>query len=428
LAESRRSLNAAAGGGLDARARVATALAELERVARELLAAEQHVAPEAKLDAVELPVLLSFHGVDSRLASEFRGAEAEKLIALLRQRVRDALLNAVAFERGHVYCLRCESSRCGHSLPPTAKSVFAGYEETGRPDWVELDKLLHRRKDEARIERLYGGEGRGGRELVAVALHRDELYGRLLPGFDEPRWRCYVLGELCLGWFTPDLGNAPRDERAPMALTVQLVRSDAGKEGPTLGLNLVGKLPDALAASAPAGPLVESLLPTLPDALRQLRREIGVFSGRGGNRVPGIGVALERLANRCHALLRDAARDLEHRRRSDARRTGHANERAREGGRPTHKAFEDARAAPDDHLGWDTQEETIVVLGPAGRVHFFAHDGRHVSSVIYPGQVVAQRKGQGRWVLLDPDKRARFKAALLEGGAPPTGAVVHDRG
>lgn len=402
----------ATGGGLDARGRVATALAELERVARELLAAEQHVAPEAKLEAVELPVLLSFHGVDSRLASEFRGAEAEKLIALMRQRVRDALLHAVAFERGHVYCLRCESSRCGHSLPPTAKSVFAGYEETGRPDWVELDKLLHRRADEARIERLYGGEGRGGRELVAVALHRDELYGRLLPGFDEPRWRCYVLGELCLGWFTPDLGGAARGERAPMALTVQLVRSESAKDGPLLGLNLVGKLPDALAAAAPSGPLDESLLPTLPDALRQLRREIGVFSGRGGNRVPGIGVALERLANRCHALLRDAARDLEHRRRSDARRTGHANERAREGGRPTHKAFEDARAAPDDHLGWDTQEETVVVLGPAGRVHFFAHDGRHVSSVIYPGHVVAQRKGQGRWVLLDPDKRTRFKSAL----------------
>ena len=118
------------------RARVAAALAELEKVARELLAAERHVAPEAKVEAVELPVLLSFHGADSRVASEFRLAEAQKLVEALRGRVRDALLTAVAFERGHVYCLRCESSRCSHSSPPSPRAVFAGYEETGRPDWV----------------------------------------------------------------------------------------------------------------------------------------------------------------------------------------------------------------------------------------------------------------------------------------------------
>jgi len=58
-------------------ARVAEALAELERVARELLLSEQHVAPEAKIDAVELPVLLSFHAAKTRVASEFRLAEAE---------------------------------------------------------------------------------------------------------------------------------------------------------------------------------------------------------------------------------------------------------------------------------------------------------------------------------------------------------------
>ncbi len=427
---SSRGDGAAKGG--DARARVADALAALERVARELLLAEQHVAPEAKLDAVELPLLLSFHGVESRLAQEFRGAESEKVIALLRQRVRDALLNAVAFERGHVYCLRCESSRCSHSLPPTAKSVFTGYAETGRPDWVELDQLLHRRGD-GRIERLYGGGAAGGRELVAVALHRDELYGRLLPGFEEPRWRCYVLGQLCLGYFAPRLGDAnrrahergephggPRDPRHLMALTVQLVRTEKQPEGALLGLNLVGRLPDALVASAPAGPLEESLLSTLPDALRQLRREIAVFSGRGGDRVPGIGIALERLTNRGHTLLRDAARDLEHRRRSDARRTDHANDRARQGTRPTHKAFEDARHAADDHVGWDTQEQTIVVLGPASRVHFFAEHGKHVSSVVYPGQIVAQRKGQGRWVPLDADKLARFRKGLVSAGGQAT--------
>src|SRR5262245_5021144 len=97
--------------GDDPKRRVAAALAELERVARELLEKERHAVPEAKVDAVELPVLLNFHGADTRVAGEFRLAEAEKLVELLRGRVRVALLHAVAFERGHVFCLRCESSR-----------------------------------------------------------------------------------------------------------------------------------------------------------------------------------------------------------------------------------------------------------------------------------------------------------------------------
>jgi hypothetical protein len=408
------------------RARVASALAELEKVARELLAAERHVAPEAKVEAVELPVLLSFHGAESRVASEFRLAEAQKLVELLRGRVRDALLNAVAFERGHVYCLRCESSRCSHSFPPSPRVVFSGYEETGRPDWVELDKLLHRRGDE-RIDRLYR------RELVALPLHRDEIYGRLFAGFDEPRWRCYVLGQICVGWFVPADAGGPGASRDPMSLTIQLVRADQTAEGPLIGLNLVGRRPDAAArstvnganagvvppppagfppAESPAALIEETILAGLPDALRQIRREISVFSGRGGTRVPGIGVALERLANRCHQLMRDACRDLEHRRRMEGRRTGHANQRARQGDRPTHKAFEDARAASDDRLFFDVQEHTVCVVGPSNRVHFFTLEAKQVTSVVFPGHVVQQRVGSKRWAQLEPDKLAAFRRAL----------------
>jgi hypothetical protein len=420
--------------------RVADAIGELTRAAREILAAEQHVAPEAKVDAVELPVVLGFSGGDTRLAAEFRLAESEKLIELLRGRVRDALLNAVAFQRGRVYCLRCENSLCAHSSPPTSRSVFAGYEETGRPEWVELDKLLHRKGD-PRIERLYGG-----RDLVALTLHRDELYGRLFEGFDGPKWRCYVLGQLCVGYFVPN-GEKPtaparpedrwQSERRPrergelMALTVQVVRTERAPEGAMLGLNLVGRRPELAGAgggggsggggnlgagvtSLPSGAaaLDESILEGLPDALRHLRRETGVFSGRGGSRVPGIGVALERLVNRVANLLRDASRDLEHRTRMDGRRTGHARDRARQGDRPTHKAFEDARSAGDTDLYWDVQENTVVVVGPSNRVHFFGIDGRQVTSVVFPGHVIQQRVNQQRWARIDAEKRARFRRGI----------------
>jgi hypothetical protein len=423
--------------------RVADAVGALEQAAREILAAEQRIAPEAKVDAVELPVVLGFYrgqaGGDTRLAAEIRLAESEKLVELLRGRVRDALLNAVAFQRGRVYCLRCENSLCAHSSPPTSRSVFSGYEETGRPEWIELDKLLHRKGD-PRIERLYGG-----RDLVALTLHRDELYGRLFEGFDAPKWRCYVLGQLCVGYFVPNGEKSaaparpedrwqperrPRERGELMALTVQVVRTEKAPEGAMLGLNLVGRRPElaggggsssggggnlsagVTSLSSGAAALDETILEGLPDALRHLRRETGVFSGRGGSRVPGIGVALERLVNRVANLLRDASRDLEHRTRMDGRRTGHARDRARQGDRPTHKAFEDARAAGDTDLFWDVQENTVVVVGPSNRVHFFGIDGRQVTSVVFPGHVIQQRVNQQRWAPIDAEKRARFRRGV----------------
>ena len=419
----------------DLERRVADALGELSRAAREILAAEQHVAPEAKVDAVELPMILSFTSNDTRLTAEFRLAESEKLIELLRNRVRDALLNAVAFQRGRVYCLRCENSLCAHSSPPTSRSVFAGYEETGRPEWVELDKLLHRKGD-PRIERLYGG-----RDLVAVTLHRDEIYGRLFEGFDAPKWRCYVLGQLCVGYFVPNgekptaparpedrwqADRRPRERGELMALTVQVVRTEKAPEGAMLGLNLVGRRPElagggggganssagVTSLASGAAPFDETILQGLPDALRHMRRDTSVFSDRSGSRVPGIGVALERLVNRVANLLRDASRDLEHRTRMDGRRTGHARDRARQGDRPTHKAFEDARAAGDTDLYWDVQENTVVVVGPSNRVHFFGIDGRQVTSVVFPGNVIQQRVNQQRWAPIDAEKRARFRRGI----------------
>jgi hypothetical protein len=213
-----------------------------------------------------------------------------------------------------------------------------------------------------------------------------------------------VLGQICVGWF------APNESRDVMALTVQVVRTEKPPDGALLGLNLVGKLPDG--AARPADPIDESLLDGLPEALRLLRRELAVFSGRGGSRAPGIGIALERLTNRCHALLRDACRDLEHRRSGDRRRTGHAKERARQGDRPTHKAFEDARAASDDHFFFDVQESTICVVGPSNRVHFFTLEGKQVTSVVFPGHVVQQRVNSKRWAPLEPEKRASFRRAI----------------
>jgi len=138
----------------------------------------------------------------------------------------------------------------------------------------------------------------------------------------------------------------------------------------------------------------------------------------------GFGLRVNRVAN----LLRDASRDLEHRTRMDGRRTGHARDRARQGDRPTHKAFEDARAAGDTDLYWDVQENTVVVVGPSNRVHFFGIDGRQVTSVVFPGNVIQQRVNQQRWARIDAEKRARFRRGIEPATGGGGGAAGPERG
>jgi hypothetical protein len=122
--------------------------------------------------------------------------------------------------------------------------------------------------------------------------------------------------------------------------------------------------------------------------------------------------------NRVHALLRDASRDLEHRTRVQGRRTQHARLRADQGTRPTAKAFEDARAAPPDQWFEDREKGTRVVLGPKGRVHFFSKLGKHVTSVVYPGQVIQARMKTKRWVALGTEAAQVFQKLLACEPAP----------
>jgi hypothetical protein len=325
---------------------------------------------------------------------------ARRLDEELGTRVREALLAHAAFQLGQVYCLRCESSRCNHSAPPESAAIFRGYGQTGRPEWTGLADLLTQRSD-PRIDRLTGEES--GR--VALTMSFEELYEELLPGFEGPRQRFFILGQICAGPFHvgPD--------RQPAALTLQVARVEDGSPRGNLAVNLV--------TSAIADPANSRHFPGVAGAVRSLRRELAALPRSFAKRVvPKEGVPLQRLAKRCHRLLRDVARDLEHRSRSDQRRTQHARERSEERTRPTSKAFEDALRASDERLLEDRREHTIVVLGPRSRVHFFTADGKHVTSVVYPGHVVKGRTTQKRWTPLEKSAAASFRLQLDRQGAP----------
>ncbi len=373
--------------------RARRALSELESLGKEIRSSLREAAPEARLDAVSLSVLLMLRG-----GGRSRPTRARQLVEALEKEVKESLLASAAFERGRVFCLRCENSICEHSLPPSPRDVFTGYGQTGRPEWKPFDTLLSERKD-PRAGLLYEAK----RPLLSLAQSGTEVYQRLLPGFEEPQRRYRVLAQLSTGFFLP-VGVEPAD---PMALTAQIVLTAEGGAREVIGVNVVGY-------SATRGKVAEeTVCPGLPEALVPLRREIESM-GRKSRKtvVVRTGIALERLEQRCLRLIRVACRDLEHRQRSDGRRTQHAKKRARQGDRPTSKALDDARQADDDQILEDKKQNTIVVLGQRGRAHFFSKAGKHVTSVVFEGRVIRQRMQQKRWVPFSKEEVAHFRKML----------------
>ena len=67
------------------------------------------------------------------------------------------------------------------------------------------------------------------------------------------------------------------------------------------------------------------------------------------------------------------------------------------GARPTRKAIDDLRAAALEAVLVDARHDTVVVLGPRGRTHFFSPEGRLVSSVHYPTETIGKKTRMGQW-------------------------------
>lgn len=343
--------------------------------------------------------------VDAVLRISMQPAQDAEMAGLLLDSIASAL-EALARESGPgggVHCYRCDSSRCLHSRPREARQVFGGYDPVGRPRWVDLLSYCLDRKD-GRVEGLLAG----GARVVAVveagsSLHREQLQPF---GGADPFYR--ILGQVAAGPFPP---------RGPggAAVTFQVVR--LGVPGRRARLRL-----DALSFR-------EELLreePALADILREARKLLGLLALRlEGLALAGPGADPE------HAVvpfLRALARDLESHARGALRRTGHALARVRQSMRPTEKAFPDARTAPDEKLLVDSQEGTLVVLGPRNRVHVFTPQGRQITSLRLSAEAIAGRQRSGRWRRAEAEERGDFRRGLRpplpaeEPGERPPGA------
>ncbi len=215
--------------------------------------------------------------------------------------------------------------------------------------------------------------------FLTLIQGKDELHGGLLQAYHHESYE--LLGQVTAGFFT--VRARAEEGRGVLALTVQAAASRGPNGRRRFGLNVIGLTPGG-----------ESL-DTLWDRHDELPWRKSVRWAQGALQTLGSGG--ERLDQRVDGILAGLARRLARDRRARARRTRHAEQRHTAGGRPTPKAVEDLRAAPDEAFMFDEQAGTLVVLGQRGRTHFFSPEGQLVSSVRYSKDAIARKVKSKRW-------------------------------
>lgn len=293
------------------------------------------------------------------------------------------LIHRSVFQPGLIYCLRCASTRCDHAAPTRSTDVFAGYSPSGVPRFWDFGQWLLGRQD-SRVDHLY----RTPPGLVAHVATGSDLTRDLLPAFRDADSGYHIHGQVAAGWYKFPTDAGLTDS---LALTFQIVSTRPREGRRRFGLNLIGK--------APGEEPLENLFDRVGEIpwqsatrwTQQILRDIE----RSTARSPG--PTDEQLEKRLDGLLKGLARRLEHQRRSQDRKTRHAQKRHREPERPTRKALADLEQARGDSILVDTRRDTLIVLGERGRAHVFNRAGRLVTSIRYSPDSIDRRRERGVW-------------------------------
>ncbi len=330
--------------------------------------------------------------LDPRDAEQAR----EQATQALQDAVQALLLHRAVFRPGRVFCLRCASAECDHSELDEPRHIFTGYGSTGLPRFQDLGQWLLARKD-PRVDGLYASPPRFVTEVLSAA----ELTADVLPAFADPADVGFRLhGQVVAGWYT--LPAADGSQHA-LALTLQVVSSQPKGQRRRFGLNVL--------ATGPGGETLEHLYDRLggipwTDIVRWGQTALASIEGAGkgagkatqskGTKSKGKGKTKAQ-QRRIDGLLQALARRLDKQHRGRGRRTQHAEQRHNEGDRPTRMALADAREADRRQLLFDPRRETLVILGPRGRVHVFSLEGKLVTSVRYSPAAIDRRRERDLW-------------------------------
>jgi hypothetical protein len=301
------------------------------------------------------------------------------LIAEIDLILDEAIRHAAAFRPGQARCHRCSPAPCEHTHPPSHRHVFVGYTLTGVPKWADFAQhcLLRRHPD---VDRLYDDPP----AFVTLVSEGSDLARGLLTSVRDGE-TFTLCGQVAAGFFPVQTRH---DEgRGVIAVTFQAGVSRGVRGGSQWGLNVIGRTPqggslDLLWERHDAIPW-QGAVRWAQSALSSLSRSKRVDGAAIDRRVLGI---LEGLARR-----------LAHERRATGRRTRHAEERHRDGLRPTRMAVEDARQIQAAEVLVDERNGTLVVPGARGRMHFYTPGGRLVSSVRYSREAIERKRKLGVW-------------------------------
>jgi hypothetical protein len=329
------------------------------------------------------------------------GGSPADLAEQAMQGVAEAISEAQAVAGGRAYCYACNAVDCQHAVPPAAGEVFTGYESTGRPCWQEFFGFLLALGDQ-RTERLFAEHA----EILARVVGRTRLIADQLRTFGRNSFTYRIWGQVVAGYLPV------RNLRA--ALTVQIVEDRRHQ----LHLQVIADplLREAL-ADAPEDR--RSAFARVYEAIAEARRQtlsLSTLWQNGSRREQE-----EATREKAFSILRHLAHSIEQKGRQLRRRTSHAEIRGGQN-RPVHKAYDDVVAATAQDLYLDRFKQSLIVVGRAGRIHAFSREGKHITSLMLPGDEFDRRLARGRYVPHSEADIEAFRASVL--AALPTPATA----
>lgn len=353
---------------------------------------------QARAFALDLKVLI-------KPGSPWQMEAVPSLQDQIRSAVQEMTTQAEAFRAGRVYCYRCDSSLCPHSIPPHPGSVFGGYSSTGIPLWPDLGQVMLELKH-PNIDLLYQPMHR---QLVVATMGAEMLKNRQLDVFGKQSKTYDILGQVVFGFLRlQDPENKHRDKER-VAFTLQAVESRRFDGSPRMELNVLGRLPGGHAAmdtlKDPYQMRIFNIIASARHRIRNLTPNPVVFGKRRITRLSQENI--DPVSN----ALKNLAKTLEKAGRQRGRRTIHA-EGHPVSQRPTASAREDTLSAPDDHFLWDEHRHTVVVVGPRNRVHVFSPQGRHITSIVLEAEAVKKRLRRKRWTRLSGETLQQFRGSV----------------
>lgn len=388
---------------------------ELHEVVRQVFGQKRIPLDRVKDVRLLLEAVLEPGHVDTDAGRDLARRFTDRLLGRIRQLALDVGNGDMPFPAGRVYCFWCGSFECAHAQPSGPRAAFRGYSPTGEPLWAEFTNLALE-EHHPRVESLY----RENASPITLVRSGSDLTREQLGVYGKNSSKYRILGQVLVGYLTAIWG---KEERSRTALTIQAI--ETGQSRQQHFLNVVGVLPDG----QPAGLMLEELVDSrVADALALARSKLAELSltssGKPGKKktsgdAPRRRPARQSLATRekkALTILQRLARNIERIYRQSSRRTQHARDRHRDRERPASTALRDALEADDSSIFRDIQADTWVVVGPRSRVHFFNHQGQHVSSVVYPGETIRKRTTQGKWKRGSAEEREQFTKLLRSPG------------